>query len=100
MRKKRESRRRFSEEFKRSAVRLVTEEGYSKVAASKAVGVDNKCIREWCKKYAGEHVPPAADASQDELRAEIKRLEKQLRDTEMERDILKKATAYFAKESQ
>lgn len=100
MSKQSKPRRRYSEEFKRSAVRLVTEEGYSKIAASKAVGVDNKCIREWCKKYAGDHEPLAAEASQDELRAEIKRLEKQLRDTEMERDILKKATAYFAKESQ
>lgn len=97
MSKKSQPRRQFSEEFKRSAVRLVTEEGYSKAAASKAVGVDNKCIREWCKKYGAD---PPAEASESELRAEIKRLEKQLRDTEMERDILKKATAYFAKESQ
>ena len=99
MSQERKSRRKFSEEFKRSAVRLVTEEGYSRVAASKAVGVDCKCIREWCKKYGGQPEPPADDASNEDLRAEIQRLQKQLRDTEMERDILKKATAYFAKES-
>jgi len=69
------------------------------MAASKAVGVDNKCIREWCKKYGVVGTDPPEDSGA-ELRAKIKRLEKQLRATEMERDILKKATAYFAKESQ
>jgi transposase len=100
MDKKSKARRSFSEEFKRSAVRLVTEEGYSMVAASKAVGVDNKCIREWCKKFGGNPKAWGSRASKEDLQAEVKRLEKQLRRTEMERDILKKATAYFAKESQ
>jgi transposase len=44
-------------------------------------------------------VPCGEDASQDELREEIKRLRRELRRAEMEREILKKATAYFAKES-
>ena len=77
----------FSEEFKRDAVRLVTGEGYSIAAAAKAVGVGDQSLRKWHARLAPQPVACGADASVDELRAE------------MERDILKKATAYFAKES-
>ncbi len=92
--------RRYSDEFKRDAVRLVTEEQYKFKAAARAVGVSEKSLRDWHKKFAP---PPQAcgdDASVDELREENKRLRKQLKRAEMEREILKKATAYFAKESQ
>ncbi len=91
---------RYSDEFKRDAVRLITEEKYKFTAAAHAVGVSEKSLRDWHRKFAP---PPAAcgdDASLDELRAENKRLRKQLKRAEMEREILKKATAYFAKESQ
>jgi transposase len=89
----------FSEEFKRDAVRLVTGEGYSIAAAAKAVGVGNQSLRKWHARLA---LPPSAcgeGASVDELRAENDRLRRELRRAEMERDILKKATAYFARES-
>ena len=92
--------RRYSDDFKRDAVRLITAEQYKFKAASRAVGVSEKSLRDWHKKLA---LPPQAcgdDASVDELREENKRLRKQLKRAEMEREILKKATAYFAKESQ
>ena len=92
--------RRYSDDFKRDAVRLVTEEQYKFRAAARAVGVSEKSLREWHKKLVP---PPEAcgdDASIDELLEENKRLRKQLKRTELEREILKKATAYFAKESQ
>jgi putative transposase len=91
---------RYSDEFKRDAVRLITEEKYKFTAAAHAVGVSEKSLRDWHRKFAP---PPAAcddDASLDELREENKRLRKQLKRAELEREILKKATAYFAKESQ
>ncbi len=93
-------RRSFTEEFKRDAVSLVVVEGYSISAAAKAVNVLPGSLREWHRKYAPEPEPCGEDASVEDLKAENKRLRKQLREAEIEREILKKATAYFVKESQ
>ena len=92
-------RRSYSEEFKRDAVRLVVEEGYSVRAASEAVGVCEQTLRIWRNKFAPPPEPCGEDATVEELRDELRRLRKQLKRTELEREILKKATAYFAKES-
>ncbi len=91
--------RRFSEEFKRDAVRLVVEEGYTFKAAAAAVGVGDQSLRAWHAKYAPAPQPCGENATLEELRQENQRLRKQLRRAELEREILKKATAYFAKES-
>jgi transposase len=90
---------RYSDEFKRSAIRLVTEEQYSFTAAAAAVNVCEKSLRDWHAKFVPQPAPCGEDAGLDELRAENKRLRKQLQRAELEREILKKATAYFAKES-
>lgn len=92
-------RRRFSEDFKRDAVRLVVEEKYTFGTAAKAVGVSTKSLRDWHDKFAPKPKPCGDDATVDELREEVKRLRKQLKRAELEREILKKATVYFAKES-
>ena len=90
-------RRRYADEFKQDAVRLVTEEEYTFQAAADAVGVSSKSLRDWHKKFA-----PAPNASNgaaitvERLQADIKLLRQQLRRAEVERDILKKATTYFA----
>jgi transposase len=89
----------YSDEFKRDAVRLVVEEGYSFRAACEAVGVCDATLRAWHRKLAPPLEPCGDGATVDELKAENARLRKQLRRTELEREILKKATAYFAKES-
>ena len=91
--------RRFSEDFKRDAVRLITEEHYSVKAAATAVGVSEKSMRDWHAKFAPQPSPCGEDATVEELRQENKRLRQQLKRAELEREILKKATAYFAKES-
>jgi transposase len=91
--------RRFSEEFKRDAVRLVVEEGYTFKAAATAVGVGDQSLRAWHAKYAPPPEPCGENATLEELRQENQRLRKELRRAELEREILKKATAYFAKES-
>ena len=93
-------RRRFTEDFKREAVRLIVEEKYTFVAAAQAVGVSTKSLRDWHQKFAPKPMPCGEDATFDELREENKRLRRQLKRAELEREILKKATAYFAKESQ
>ena len=94
------TRRTFSEEFKRDAVNLIVKEGYSFRAAAEAVNVNENSLRNWHRKYAPEPEPCGPEATEEELRAELKRLRKKLKRAELEREILKKATAYFAKESQ
>lgn len=92
-------RRRFSDAFKRDAVRLITHERYGFRAAAEAVGVSEKTLREWRKKLAPSPEPCGEDASVSALQQENRRLRQQLRQAEMERDVLKKATAYFASQS-
>lgn len=91
---------RYSEDFKREAVRLVIDEKYTFKAAAQAVGVSEKSLHAWHKRFAPLPVPCGNDATVTELQAENKRLRKELKRAELEREILKKATAYFAKESQ
>lgn len=87
--------RKYSEQFKKEAVRLVTEEGYSSKKAGESVGVCPTTIRLWLGRYRDEAPQRTVFASdKDEnvhLRAEVRRLR-------MERDILKKAAAFFARE--
>lgn len=90
---------RFGDDFKRDAVRLVVDEKYTFAAAAKAVGVSVQSLRAWHKKFAPPLEPCGENATLDELREENRRLRRQLRRAELEREILKKATAYFAKES-
>lgn len=98
--KKKRERRTFDEDFKRDAVNLIVKEGYSIRGAAEALNVNESSLRSWYHKYAPEPESCGPDASAEELRAELKRVRKQLQQAELEREILKKATAYFAKESQ
>ena len=93
-------RRKFSDEFKRDAVNLVVVDGYSMKRAAEAVGVCPTSLRGWYQKFAPEPDACGNDATLEQVQEENKRLRKQLREAELEREILKKATAYFAKESQ
>ena len=93
-------RRSFSDEFKRDAVNLVVLEGYSVKRAAKAVVVYPSSLRRWCKQLAPEPEACGEDATLQQVLEENRRLRRELREAELEREILKKATAYFAKESQ
>jgi len=90
------ARRRFNREFKISAVQLVNHQGYSVPEAAKSLGVDPNCVRGWMKRFSTE----AGTAPQGEgaVQAELRRLRKENARLLMERDILKKAAAFFAKE--
>lgn len=94
----RRPRRSFTEEFKRDAVSLVTNQGYSLAEASRSLGLHPNLIRNWKQKFMSENNDQAV-LSEDE-KAELKRLREENRKLRTERDILKKATAFFAKESQ
>lgn len=91
--------RSYDEAFKRDAVRLVSEEKYSFKAAAAAVNVCEQSLRAWHAKLVPPPEPCGEHATVEELRDEVARLRKQLKRAELEREILKKATAYFAKES-
>jgi transposase len=97
--KEQKRRRTFSLEFKQDAVRLITVEKYTFQAAAQALGVGEPSLRSWHRQLAPQPEPCGEDATLDELRAENQRLRRELRRAELEREILKKATAYFAKES-
>lgn len=89
----------FNQEFKLEAVNLVAKQGYTIRAAAQAVGVSETSLRQWLKKYGPPPQPCGENASLAELKAENVRLRRELKQAELEREILKKATAYFAKES-
>jgi len=90
------SRRRHSEEFKRDAVRLVTEPGYTNADAARSLGIYENFLRSWRKKYSDDknRVKSMSVSEQEELL----RLGEQNRRLRMERNIFKKATAFFANE--
>lgn len=87
---------RFAEEFKREAVRQVVERGYTVSDVAKRLGVSVQSLYKWVKAYS----PNATDryeAEIKEVRRENLKLKAELRRAQDERDILKKAAAYFAK---
>jgi transposase len=88
------SRRVYTREFKVSAVKLVQEQNYTVVEAAKSLGVDANSIRNWLKKFGSEVGGNANGESA--LRAELRRLREENKRLLMEREILKKATAFFA----
>lgn len=90
------SRRKYTREFKLSAVKLVNEQGYSIAEAAKSLGVDPNSVRGWLEKFSCE--PGMAPAGEGAMAAELRRLRKENARLLMERDILKKAAQFFAKE--
>ena len=66
---------------------------------AQAVGVSDNSLRQWHKKYAQQPAPCGQGATVEQLQAENNRLRKQLKQAEMEREILKNATAYFARQN-
>ena len=93
-------RRKFTREFKLEAVRLIKERGVSVAEASRDLGVHGTVLRNWVKAFADD--PQHAFPGQGQMKPEqleIVRLRREVTKLKAERDILKKAAAYFAKES-
>jgi len=93
-------RRRFDRAFKLEAVKLVRDRGVSASQAARDLDVHENVLRKWVKEFAADpqHAFPGQGVMKPE-QAEIERLRREVVRLKAERDILKKATAFFAKES-
>jgi len=86
-------RKKYTEEFKREAVRLVKEEGLSITQVSQDLGLGAGTLNNWLYRSKDNFTPKDETPEQ-----ELKRLRKEVSVLKMERDLLKKATAFFAKD--
>lgn len=94
------SRKKYSQEFKRDAVKLVKEQGYRITEASRNLGIDDSIVRRWVKEYSQDKEAAfPGNGRMSPEQEEIRRLRKENEQLRMEREILKKAAAFFAKES-
>ncbi len=91
-------RKRYTDEFKSDAVKQIVERGYSVTEISKRLGVSSHSLYKWVKEFGGGREKRSA-GEVDSIRRENARLKAELKRVEEERDILKKAAAYFAKVS-
>jgi transposase len=94
------ARRKFSREFKVEAVKLVLERGVTLAQAARDLDVHVNLLRGWVRKQREDptHAFPGVGQQKPDD-AEVTRLRREVARLKMERDILKKAAAYFAKES-
>ena len=90
--------KRYNRDFKLQAARLVTEQGYSLREAGQRLGISAWSIQNWVKKFRHTGELPPEDESQPAAE-QLKQLRNENVRLRMENDILKKAAAYFAKES-
>jgi transposase len=93
-------RRKFSREFKVEAVKLVKERGVSVAQAARDLDVHENVMRKWVKEFGSD--PAQAFPGQGQMKPEqqeIERLRRENLKLRAERDILKKAAAFFAKEA-
>jgi transposase len=92
-------RKRYSAEFKKEALRRANEEGVTDVLVSEELGINARQLRRWrdAAKRDGEDAFPGHGKARDE---ELMRLKRQLAKIEQERDFLREAAAYFAKQPQ
>ena len=93
-------RRRFSREFKVEAVRLVRERGVSVAQAGRDLDVHENVLRKWVREQSAD--PQQAFPGHGQMKPEqieIEKLRREVAKLKAERDILKKAAAYFARDS-
>lgn len=90
----------YTDEFRFDAVRLVLDEGLTKAEVSRRLGINQNSLGKWVRAYKnhGENAFPGK-GRQTPDQERIRQLEKENRELRMEREILKKATAFFARET-
>ncbi len=92
------ARRSFTDEFKAGVVRLVLDEGKAASAVARDLDLTPSAVADWVKQARADRSKGATGLTTEE-RAELSRLRKEIRELRMERDLLKKAAAFFAKEN-
>ena len=94
------TRKQYSKEFKLDAISLVTEQGYTRSEAARSLGINPNMLGRWVKESASDdgHVFRGNGKLTPEQK-EIRTLKAQVKRLQMEKDILKKATVFFAAES-
>ena len=92
------ARRRYSLDFKVSAAKLVTEQGRGIKEAATGLGVAPSTMQYWVRRFAAKAAPAKAPTDRDALVRDNDRLREENRRLLMERAVLKKATAFFARE--
>ena len=85
----------YSKEYKEEAVALVIEQGYSVPKAAESLGINPNMLYKWKEKMEEQQQGVLLDGNE---RDELKRLRKEVKELRMEKEILKKASAFFAKE--
>jgi transposase len=98
MAKERRQRRSFTDEFKAGAIRLVLDEGKTIAQVARDLDLTPSALGGWVEQARADRSKGKTGLTSEE-RAELARLKKEVRELRMERDILKKAAAFFAKES-
>jgi len=88
-------RKKYTKEFKEEAAKLVTEHGYTQAEACRSLGVPDKNISRWVREAKGLKGDPTSQTPKD---IELSRLRKENYQLRLEREILKKAAAFFANE--
>lgn len=94
------TRKKYSKEFKLDAISLVKEQGYTPAEAARSLGINANMLGRWIKEQ--ESSDGQAFRGNGKLtaeQAEIRQLKEEVRRLKMEKDILKKATVFFAKET-
>lgn len=95
----RRTRRVFSDEFRAGAVRLVLDEGKSAGAVARDLDLTESALRVWVARAKAERTKGKSGGLTAAEREELARLRKEVRQLRLERDILKKAAAFFAREN-
>lgn len=98
LKKPRRKRREFTPEFKAGAVKLVLSEGKSTAEVARDLDLTESALRIWVQQAKADRAEGKPGALMTAEREELSRLRKRVRELEVERDILKNAAAFFAKE--
>ena len=91
-------RKKYTKEFKEEAVKLITEQGYQITEAARNLGINVNMLGRWKRETEGDGEGFSASRSGKDIQAELRQLREKNKRLKMEREILKKAAAFFAKE--